>query len=164
MWQSFALEILRVLLNDLSDSPTYDTCKLTRLLNVSAYAVLQDVSFPAGYSINPVTGEVSPNPSTDMDFIILTAYKANCILSTAELKTEGGCSIRVTDGPSTIDTTSRSDYIKQSQKTACEMYEDAKDDYKRGATELAGQAILTPYSPGSFALRGETNGRCGYIY
>jgi hypothetical protein len=66
------------------------------------------------------------------------------------------------DGPSSIDTKGAGANIALMQKSICQLYQDLLNDYQigGGTTYLAGgvgQAILGPYSPGSFYINWNQN-------
>lgn len=145
MWESTALEVLRVLINDL-DGTTYQDCRLIKILQVSAMQVLREITFTTPYVISFADFSVSPDPSSDSNFILLVSMKAACIIAQGEMKTESGCAVRVTDGPSSIDLGSKLDGLKSNLRTSCDAYEIAKRDYVSG--NIIGHAIFGPYSPG----------------
>lgn len=146
-WQAECTEILRVLINDISDTPSYSDERLERILIVAALQVNLEISFDTVYTINVSEAMLSPDPSCDLNrdnaFLNLMSLKAAVIILDSEVKYYAINSIRVGDGPSSIDTTARSNFVK----TAAQIMQ---DEYARmkvlQATSQAGVAIMTPYT------------------
>lgn len=154
MWESIALEVLRVMINDI-DGTTYADCRLEKIVHIAAMHVLKDVSFTTEYTLTLSTWSISPDPSTDNNFILLTALKAACIIAQGEVKTESAGAIKVVDGPSSIDLSGKLDGLKSNLTTSCDAYTNAVQEYVR--SNVIGEAILGPYSPGFSFLNGYTN-------
>jgi hypothetical protein len=78
----------------------------------------------------------------------------------SEYKTAASSSVRVSDGPSSIDYTN----VAKELKSMCDSY---KDQYERAKFHFSigegssGKVVLTPYSPGSdfYNYRGERSCR-----
>jgi len=77
-WQDITIPMLRVLINDMGATPTYDDDTMTQLLLVSAMYVIQDVDFDISYSVDIVGQTISPDPSTDVIFTNFIVMKAAC--------------------------------------------------------------------------------------
>lgn len=150
-WQGEMITILRHLIDDTnSDSYTYGYDRLETTLLVAAQIVSLEVTFGKTYTIDVEDGVLTPDPTTatrDDSFINLACLKAACIVLGSELKTYSLKSIRVTDGPSSIDMSSIATHLKFLYTNACEKYEQYKFNYISGVN-VGGKAILTPYSPG----------------
>lgn len=146
-WQTECVEIVRHLINDLADTPTYTDSRLVRLLVVAALQVTEEISFSTTYTVDISLSSITPDPSAstsrDNAFINFICLKAAVILLDGELRYYSIGGVRVTDGPSTIDTTSRVGFVKQAADVMNKKYSQVKIMHQMG---VAGTAILTPYT------------------
>jgi len=99
------LIILRVLINDVLGN-LYSDSDLNRIIVVAAGLVKQEISVNTVYTLDYNSFLISPEPIDEV-FMNFTALKAAIILLRGELKDISTNSFKITDGPSTIDTTSR---------------------------------------------------------
>jgi len=99
------LIILRVLINDVLGN-LYSDSDLNRIIVVAAGLVKQEISVDIVYTLDYNSFLISPEPIDEV-FMNFTALKAAIILLRGELKNISTNSFKITDGPSTIDTTSR---------------------------------------------------------
>jgi len=99
------LIILRVLINDVLGN-LYSDSDLNRIIVVAAGLVKQEISVDTVYTLDYNSFLISPEPIDEV-FMNFTALKAAIILLRGELKDISTNSFKITDGPSTIDTTSR---------------------------------------------------------
>ena len=99
------LIILRVLINDVLGN-LYSDSDLNRIIVVAAGLVKQEISVNTVYTLDYNSFLISPEPIDEV-FMNFTALKAAIILLRGELKNISTNSFKITDGPSTIDTTSR---------------------------------------------------------
>ena len=147
MWEVECTEILRVLISDLSDSPTYTDERIERVLMAAALQLINEVSFPTTYTIDILELTISPDPSAattrDNAFINLLCLKAAVILLNSEARIYSMNSLKITDGPSSIDTTARYSFVKDAAKVLDNQYQQTKVLHQSGQ---AGAAILTPYT------------------
>lgn len=146
-WQTEMVPLVRVLINDVATPATYSDARLEALIVSSAQMVCFGVDFDTDYTISIVDGTISPDPTTDRDdaFINLVSLYSAWIISLGEAKVGAAMSIRVVDGPSTIDA---SQAAKDKMSLAMNMkkyYELAKIQFLSGNSR-AGAAILTPYT------------------
>lgn len=153
MWVKYVLEGLRVYINDIVEPYTYEDFRLERVIYLAAFQVSREVDFTSDYSINIVTQEISPDPTTDGDFLLLTILKAMCIISKGDVRANMDCNIKITNGPSSVDTGGKYLALKDYRTESCKDYDKAKEDYRMGEGSI-GKAILTPYSPGDQMIRG----------
>lgn len=162
-WEKQAIEMVRVLVDDLDDVPRYSDCKLKRTLIVAAYQILQETRFESVYTINILQQTISPDPTNspqDMNFVNLWILKACCLVLGGEYKSQSLTAISVKDGPSSIDMRGAADSAEALYKKACEDYENYKMNYIAGT---AGKAVLSPFSPGSDAVSSFYNHRGRYF-
>lgn len=154
MWQDTLTQLLRSEISDL-DSETYTDDRLQQILVTSAYIVRRKAIFMYNYVIDVTNSTISPDPdeANDYDFCVLTVYKAACTILTGEAKKAASDAIVIKDGPSFLDTRTASNNLSGVAKTACETYSELMNEYQftgGAGSATVGQAILSPYSPGSF--------------
>lgn len=144
-WSPECVEILRNLINDVSDTPTYTNDRLERLLIVAALQVSREVDFIYNYTINVSEVLISPDPSDpnsrDNAFLNLVCLKAAVVLLDSELRYYAISSLRITDGPSSIDSSSRATFVKIAANNMQDRYVQMKLLHQAGQ---AGVAIMTP--------------------
>lgn len=153
MWETDLVLMLRSIIGDL-EGDTYTDAKLQQILVVSAYSVALTAKFKNNYVIDIQEVTISPDPVVvdDKDFVVLTVYKAACIILNSEVKVKGGNAIAMRDGPSSVDTSAGAQTLANLAKTVCQEYNDMLDQYKFNGPNSdsgPGQAILGPYSPGA---------------
>lgn len=150
-WQGEMGTLVRHLVDDLSDSPTYSDDRVEQSIAVAAQLLINEVDFDETYTVSLDCPTISPDPTTlatkDDTFINLVAMRAACVILSSELKTRSLDAVKVTDGPSTIDMTSSLKGIQKLYEDACQRYEDAKFQFQAGGS--IGKAVLTPFSPAS---------------
>ena len=157
-WQNEMVRIVRYIINDLdSTSYTYTDDRLEETLLVSAQLVLKEIDFENTFTVDVDSLVLSPDPTTlagkDDAFINLVSLKTACLILSSEVRTHSLNAVRISDGPSSIDMNGIVKGFVEIHKDLCGKYEQAKMDYKLG-NSVAGQAILSPYSPGSDVVRG----------
>jgi hypothetical protein len=141
-WQTDVITTIRTLIGDLDGAKYTDTRLLTISIIASTY-VNKEVSFDSIYTISISDLEITPTPESD--FIALLSLKAASIILNAEAKIAGENSVKVVDGPSSIDLASSYTALKGSAKTADDDYQSAKLSHQHGNLK-GGRIILTPYT------------------
>lgn len=161
-WQNEMTPILRFLINDLDPtSYTYTDERLQNCILISSQLIQKEIDFEKTYDIDIANSGLMPDPSAspeDNVFINLVCLKAATIIFGGELKLASKSSLKVVDGPSQIDTTSRFFNMSQLYKTSIDNYNRAKVDYFAG-NSIAGRSILTPYTTPNGITTNE-----GYVY
>ncbi len=150
-WQNEMVQIVRHLIDDV-DAVTYTETRLETTVLVAAQLTLHDLVFDQTYTVEVDECTLSPDPTLnikDNSFINIVCLKASCIITGSELKTKAKEAIKIVDGPSTIDTLGATKGLQSLHSELCKTYDKSKLDHQAGVT---GQAILTPYSPGSEAI------------
>ena len=157
-WQGEMVRILRHIINDLDSSNysfTHD--RLEESILVAAQLVSTEIDFDNTYTIDVDGLVLSPDPTTlatkDNAFINLTILKAACVILGSEVRSNALNSISLKDGPSSIDLRGITTGLTTLYQDHCSKYETSVMQYKAGSS-VAGQAILSPYSPGSDAVGG----------
>lgn len=153
-WQNEISTILRYLINDVDfNSYKYTDSRIETTILVAAQLVQFDTNFKNTYNIDISNGSLSPDPTEantrDDAFINLVAFRSACVILGSEVKTEASNSISIKDGPSAIDLRGVSMTLNELYQDFCKKYDDLLRDHKENEINIAGQAILGPYSPGS---------------
>ena len=152
-WQNEMVRIVRHLINDLDSSNyTFTDDRMEESILVSAQLLLKEVDFDNTYTIDTDALDMSPDPTTlatkDDAFINLACLKSACIILGSEVRTNALNAIVVKDGPSSIDMRGITSGLHVIYKYMCAKYEHYIMQWKAG-NSIAGQAILSPYSPAS---------------
>lgn len=146
-WQDVIIQLLRTVIQDVGITPTYDDGRLEEVILGAAHLVQSEITFAYVYTVNLISGTISPDPVTkdDISFINMVAYKSALLILNSELKTSAGQGVMIKDGPSTIDT--RQFFISQKQRydLMLKEYDKVKMQIKLGDLS-AGLAILSPYT------------------
>lgn len=130
MWKNDCRVILRSIIFDMTEPYTYEDSKLNTLLVHAAKILCNEV--PLNYNVNISTGDVSPDPSDDNNFIVLLCYKTACMIAAAEVKTYAMGSIVVRDQFSSIDMTQQGVHAQKRYENLCEQYDDLRMQYLIG--------------------------------
>ena len=166
-WQGEMTTIVRHLTNDVDPSSyTFSDDRIETTILVSAQLVSTEVDLENTYIVDVEQCYLSPDPTDpttglatankDDGFINLVSLKTACIILGSEMKTHSLTAMRVSDGPSSVDSTNIAKNLQFLYEHACQKYEDYKFNYASG-TNAAGKAILSPYSPGSDVVTGHYN-------
>ena len=163
VWDEDLVLMLRAEIGDI-DETTYSDNRLKQVIVYAAYSVYRSARFPNEYSISVANVTITPDPADldDYDFCILTVYKSACIILTGEAKEKGGKSVSIKDGPSFFDNRNSGTNTMNLMKTICENYNTLLYNYQMVGSDHSdlaglGQAILSPYSPGSFLMNWNRN-------
>ena len=128
-WQTEMVTIVRVLINDLSTTPTYSDDRLEQLIAVAAQYVQFDVNLDNKYTINIASPNITPDPtlSTPKDdiFISLTSLKASCLVDQSTFRTKTALEgIRAALGPASLSVGGNlAGYKTLLSEGPCAMYE-----------------------------------------
>lgn len=160
-WQETTTVMVRMLVDDLDESNyTYSNERVEQSILVSAQLVNGEADFQNEYEVNLTQFTLSPDPTEttpqDNDYINLVAYRAACLILSSEVKASVNKAVLVKDGPSTIDMRNTSGTLMDLRNKVCEKFEDMLMDYKAGKS-IAGQSILGPNSPASWAYSSGRN-------
>jgi hypothetical protein len=162
-WQGEMTTMVRQLIYDVDpDDYTYSDERLETTILVAAQITSTEVDFENTYIIDVDQCTLTPDPTDptsalssankDDGFINIVSLKAACIIMGSELRTNALNSVKVSDGPSSIDCTAAAGYIKYLYDNSCSQYEQFKFNFMAG-TNAVGKAVLSPYSPGSDSVR-----------
>jgi hypothetical protein len=148
-WKTEITTLVRNLIGDTDlTSVTYTDERLQESILSSAQLIQGEMTFGNTYTVDIDQCILTPDPTLntkDNTFINLLALRTACTLLRSEAKTAALQAVNFVDGPSKIDGRGASDGIAELAKSACQMYEDAKHDYKVGGNSV-GAIIVTPYN------------------
>jgi hypothetical protein len=155
-WQIEIPLIVRTLINDLGDSPTYSDERLQQVITVAAKYVQFDVVLDHKYDVNVAEAIISPDPTDDDDdiFISLVSLKAACIIDQSALRTRAAAEgIRAALGPASLSVNgSVSGFIAILDKGPCASYDELTSHWDvKEATAI--RAILSPFVGNKFDPR-----------
>jgi len=97
--------IVRTLISDLSDNPTYSDERLLQTIVVAAKYVQFDVVLDYSYNLNIAEPNISPDPTINDDsiFISLVCLKCACLIDQSSLRTKAALEgIRASLGPASL--------------------------------------------------------------
>lgn len=156
---SWLLEIpimVRTLVNDLSDSPTYTDERILQVIAVAAKYVEFDVSLDNKYVIDVVNPSISPDPTAldDNIFISLVSLKAACIIDQSTLRTKAAVEgIRAALGPASLSVGGSLVGLKLiMEQGPCAAYDELTSHWDvKEATAF--RAVLSPFVGNKFDSR-----------
>lgn len=155
-WQDEITIMVRTLINDLGENPTYSDERLQQVIAVAAKYVEFDVVLDKTYLVDVVTPSITPDPTIGDDniFIALVSLKASCIIDQSTYRTKAGMEgIRASLGPASLSISGQSAALKAMLELGpCAAYDEltAHWDVKE-ATAI--RAILSPFVGNNFNPR-----------
>ena len=155
-WNIEIPTIVRILINDFSDTPTYSDERLLQVITVAAKYVQFDVVLDRTYAIDIVNPNITPDPTVydDSIFISLVGLKAACITDQSTLRTRAAMEgIRAALGPAQLSIAGSLVGIKMIiEEGPCAAYSEltAHWDVKE-ATAI--RAVLSPFVGNRFDPR-----------
>lgn len=151
-WQDESTEILRILINDFSGTPQYSDEDLEQLLLVSARYVIQDVNLATNYTVNFMSGTITPDPSNDHIFLNFVILKSACMTNTWQFNTKAiqdGISAKC--GPATLAVNSNAFLILGLINNGpCKTYEELVLQHNFGQISENVKAIFSPFISNTF--------------
>jgi hypothetical protein len=155
-WNTEIPMIVRVLINDMSDNPTYSDERLQQVIAVSAKYVQFDVVLDHTYNVDVINPAISPDPTDNNDdiFISLVSLKAACIIDQSALRTRAAAEgIRAALGPAMLSVNGSLDgFIAILDKGPCASYDELTSHWDvKEATAI--RAILGPFVGNKFDPR-----------
>ena len=171
-WQNEMVIIVRHMINDLDPSNyEFQDSRLEESILVSAQNIKSELDFYNTYSVEVDKRLLTPDPTLtatnisnkDDDFIALCCLKTAIMVTNGQLKYYAMRAISIKDGPTSLDVKGIISGLKMVLEDLTKQYEQAKLDYQTCRAGF-GKAILSPYSPGSFAWNNSyMDRRAGYF-
>jgi hypothetical protein len=148
--------IVRTLIDDFSDNPTYSDDRLLQAIVVAAKYVQFDVSLDNKYTVNIVNPDITPDPTSSDDsiFISLVSLKTACIIDQSTLRTKAAMEgIRASLGPASLVVGGSLAGLKMIiDHGPCAAYEELTSHWDvKEATAI--RAILSPFVGNKFDPR-----------
>lgn len=145
--------IVRTLINDWSETPTYSDERILQVISVAAKYVQFDVSLENAYTIDVVNPNITPDPTAlnDSIFISLVSLKSACIIDQSTLRTKAAMEgIRAALGPANLSVAGSLTGIKMILDNGpCATYEELSSHWDvKEATAI--RAILSPFVGNNF--------------
>lgn len=157
-WQIEIPLIVRTLISDLSDSPTYTDDRLQQTIVIAASYVQREMNFDTEYNIDLVNLTITPDPAVastrDEDFIGFSALRAGCFLDQSTFRTKAASEgIRTQLGPANLSVAGNLKGYQMILETGpCAMYDKLKLEYEIGNIKYV-KAILSPFVGNKFDPR-----------
>lgn len=152
-WQQEILTLVRVLVNDLSETPQYGDDQILQSIAVCANFVQYDVSLDTKYIVDITNISISPDPTVNRDdiFISLLGLRTACLLDQSTFRTKAALEgIRASLGPTSLAVQNHLSGFKQIiEHGPCKTYYDLTEHWDvQNATAIA--AILSPFVGNKF--------------
>ena len=152
-WQEDIISLVRVLINDLSDTPLYDDSRLSQTIAVAARYVQFDVVLDHFYTVDTINQTISPDPTEDRDeiFICLVGLKTACIIDQSTFRSKAALEgVRAALGPALLSVNNHLSGFKEIlEHGPCKLYADLTEHWDvQNATAVA--AILSPFVGNKF--------------
>lgn len=152
-WKKEIPIIVRTLINDLSDTPTYSDERILQVVAVAAKYVQFDVVLDHQYIVNVANPTITPDPTVDNDsiFISLVSLKTACIIDQSVLRTKAAMEgIRAALGPASLSVSGSLAGLKLIlEEGPCAAYEELTSHWDvKEATAI--RAVLSPFVGNKF--------------
>jgi|TARA_B100002019_G_scaffold50768_1_gene43170 hypothetical protein len=157
-WQIEIPLIVRTLISDLADSPTYSDDRLQQTIVIAASYVQREMNFDTEYDIDLVNLTITPDPAVastrDEDFIGFSALRAGCFLDQSTFRTKAASEgIRTQLGPANLSVAGNLKGYQMILETGpCAMYDKLKLEYEIGNIKYV-KAVLSPFVGNKFDPR-----------
>ena len=157
-WQIEIPLIVRTLISDLADTPTYSDDRLQQTIVIAASYVQREMNFDTEYAIDLVNLTITPDPAVaatrDADFIGFAALRAGCFLDQSTFRTKAASEgIRTQLGSANLSVAGNLKGYQMILETGpCAMYDKLKLEYEIGNIKYV-KAILSPFVGNKFDPR-----------
>lgn len=146
-WVDPLLVMVRVLINDMSDTPTYSDERLTTLLVVAAQLAVGELDLNNTYEIDVAEETILPDPVEikDVEFINFLALKAACLVDQSTFRSKALLEgIKAVAGPASLIVQGNlSGFRALLEMGPCKAYEDLRfSGTKAGLI----RAVLSPFT------------------
>lgn len=154
-WQIELPIIVRTLINDMENSPTYTDDRLQQTIVVAAQYVNREMNFDRNYIVDLNNLAITPDPTEvnnrDEDFIGFLCLRTACFLDQSTFRTKAAAEgIRTRLGPADISVAGNlRGYQTILEVGPCGMYDKLKLEYEIGNIKYI-RAILSPFIGNKF--------------
>jgi len=165
-WDTTMITMLRVLIQDF-DGVDFSDDRLKQILAVSAQYVDNDIILDQDYTIDVITPDISPDPTTsspvDDVFVNFVVLRAACMIDQGSLRCAAFASgLEARCGPTVMKTVRRMEgFGTLIDKGYCRTYEELKHQYDFGNSAFC-KGILSPFInetfiPSNYGTQGHFN-------
>jgi hypothetical protein len=152
-WQTDIISLVRVMINDLGDSPQYSDERLIQTITVAAKYLQFDVNLDHKYDVDLVNQTITPDPTDYGDdiFLCIAGLKTACIIDQSTFRSKAALEgIRAALGPAQLSVGGHMEGFKQIlEHGPCKLYADLTEHWDvQNATAVA--AILSPFVGNKF--------------
>lgn len=152
-WQQEILTLVRILVNDLSETPQYGDDQILQSIVACVNFVQYDVSLDVKYTADISNITISPDPTVNRDdiFISLLGLRTACLLDQSTFRTKAALEgIRASLGPTSLAVQNHlAGFQKIIEHGPCKIYYDLTEHWDvQNATAVA--AILSPFVGNKF--------------
>lgn len=155
-WQVEIPIIVRTLIDDFGDQPTFSDERLIQVITVAGQYVQFDVVLDHKYNIDVINGTITPDPTADRDeiFISLVSLKSACIVDQSNLRTKAAMEgIKAALGPASLSVGGSLEGIRMVlEHGPCGLYEELTSHWDV-SNASAVKAILSPFVGNKFNPR-----------
>jgi hypothetical protein len=157
-WQVEIPIIVRNLINDFENPPTYSDNRINQLAVVAAQYVLGEVNISKTYTIDIINVDIITDPSDpnnrDVDFIGFIGLKTACLLDQSTFRTKAiNEGIKTALGSANLSISGNLDGYKTIlDKGPCAMYDQLVLEHNVG-NATAVRAVLSPFVGNNFDPR-----------
>jgi len=161
-WQTDGVTMLRVILNDMCDSPTYSDSKLEQLLVVAAHYVATEIDFTVDYDVSISDMSITPDPTDSprdeafMNFIVL---KGACFADQGAFRLRSALAgLNAKLGPASLSVGGDvlKGYMAILDKGPCAAYSELKQEWQFGDGATV-RAIFSPFCGPNVDIRFRNN-------
>jgi hypothetical protein len=155
-WQIEIPIIVRTLINDLGDQPSYSDDRLLQVIAVAAKYVQFDVNLDHKYEINVANPNITPDPIDNRDeiFISLLSLKAACLVDQSSFRTKAAMEgIRASLGSASLSVNGQTAAWKTIlDQGPCALYDELTSHWDvKDASAI--KAIFSPFVGNKFDSR-----------
>jgi len=152
-WQADITNLVRVLINDLSETPTYSDDRIAQTITVAARYVQFDVQLDQEYVVDSINNTITPDPTVNKDeiFLCLVGLRAACIIDQSTFRTKALLDgINASLGPAKLSVAGNLAGFKEIlNQGPCKLYGDLSEHWDvQQATAVA--AVLSPFVGNKF--------------
>lgn len=126
------------------DEDDYSDEILSQIACSAAIIVSSEITIETSYTIDVINSTITPDP--DNVFAMFCAYQASIIILQSEIRKKGLKSIKITDGPSSIDLSNIAKDLKLLLDSLLSRYDKLKLDYAMALNSGLAFAVTTPVS------------------
>ncbi len=147
-WYNEIPIMVRTLINDLSDCPTYSDERLLQVITVAAKYVQFDIDLDVAYTVDVLAPNIIPDPTDQNDsvFITFVSLKTACIIDQSMLRTKAAMEgIKAALGPAQLSVAGSLAGVKMLlDQGPCATYDELTSHWNvQEATAI--RAILSPF-------------------